>query len=352
MQPGTYFLLGNNEADATRIYIGTTGGYEIHTEKPYNYIAIPETDDMGNPVEWEGQITYGYKSQVTSLFDLITNVTINDIPCYRVIGDTGLSILDTLQDIKTTILAIRYVRFYTRGHYPLYVNSSFNGADLSNWDEAFFTDSNNSTYYSNTLPYPVASNTTQANIPIERENLDSWNLYKIYRRRSDYSSWIPADNAGGIPTDPSDFNPFGEGYYVDRNGDKFTPFTGYYYDPVSQLIVPEEGVFEININGETMDLSETEFFEVSGIENFDILQAGAGIITDIGYQSQTSTYSFETTNANIIGLKSAYEAAKAKFMTERTQQATNNYEVKSTYTAFIELLTEVVNKYKEENSID
>ena len=101
-----------------------------------------------------------------------------------------------------------------------------------------------------------------------------------------------------------------------------------------------------------MDLSETEFFEVSGIENFDILQAGAGIITDIGYQSQTSTYSFETTNANIIGLKSAYEAAKAKFMTERTQQATNNYEVKSTYTAFIELLTEVVNKYKEENSID
>lgn len=352
MQPGTYFLLGNSEADATRIYVGTTGAYEIHTEKPYNYIGIPEVDDMGNPVEWEGQITYGYKSQVTSLFDLITNVTINDVPCYRVIGDTGLSVLDTLQDIKTTILAVRYVRFTTRGYYPLYVNDTFDGENLGSWDEAFFTDSNNSVYYDNTLPYPVPSNTESADIPIEVENLDSWNLYKIYRRRKDYSSWIPADNAGGLSSRPADFNPNGEGYYIDRNGEKFTPFTGYYYDPVTRSVIPEWGVFEININGETMDLSETEYFEVSGIENFDILQAGAGIVTDIGYQSQTSTYSFETTNANIIGLKSAYEAARDKFITERTQQVTTNDEVKAAYSAFIELLTEVVNRYKEENSID
>lgn len=346
MQPGTYFLLGNTEADATRIYIGTTGAYEIHSEKPYNYVGIPIVDDMGNPVEWEGQITYGYKSQVTSLFDLITNVVINDVPCYRVIGDTGLSVLSTLEDIKTTILAIRYVRFYTRGYYPLYVNASFNGENLSGWDEAFFTDSNNSAYYNNTLPYPTAINTSQADIPIKKEDLDSWNLYKIYRRRTDYSSWTPGDNPDG------DNSMQGEGYYVDRNGEMFTPFTGYYYDPVANTIVPEQGVFEININGETMDLSETEYFEVSGIDNFDILQAGAGIITDIGYQSQTSTYSFETTNGNIIGLKSAYETAKAKFLDERTKQATTNDEVKNTYAAFIALLTEVVNKYKEENSID
>lgn len=346
MQPGTYFLLGNTEADATRIYIGTTGAYEIHSEKPYNYVGIPMVDDMGNPVEWEGQITYGYKSQVTSLFDLITNVVINDVPCYRVIGDTGLSVLSTLEDIKTTILAIRYVRFYTRGYYPLYVNASFNGENLSGWDEAFFTDSNNSAYYNNTLPYPTAINTSQADIPIKKKDLDSWNLYKIYRRRTDYSSWTPGDNPDG------DSSMQGEGYYVDRNGEMFTPFTGYYYDPVANTIVPEQGVFEININGETMDLSETEYFEVSGIDNFDILQAGAGIITDIGYQSQTSTYSFEFTNGNIIGLKNAYETAKAKFLDERTKQVTTNDEVKNTYAAFIALLTEVVNKYKEENSID
>ena len=238
------------------------------------------------------------------------------------------------------------MRFYTRGYYPLYVNASFNGENLSGWDEAFFTDSNNSAYYNNTLPYPTAINTSQADIPIKKEDLDSWNLYKIYRRRTDYSSWTPEDNPDG------DSSMQGEGYYVDRNGEMFTPFTGYYYDPVADTIVPEQGVFEININGETMDLSETEYFEVSGIDNFDILQAGAGIITDIGYQSQTSTYSFETTNGNIIGLKSAYETAKAKFLDERTKQATTNDEVKNTYAAFIALLTEVVNKYKEENSID
>ena len=346
MQPGTYFLLGDSEDNATRIYIGATGSYEINTNHPYDYVAIPEKDEAGNPVQWEGQITYGYKSQVTSLFDLITNVIIDDVPCYRVIGETGDSVLSSLQDIKTSILAVRYVKFNIRGHYPLYVDSSFGTGEIEDWDKVFYTDSNNSTYYNNTIPNPVGDLTGLADITVKIEDLDKWNLYKLYRRRSDYSSWTVTDNPKGDP------NPTGEGYYVDKNGEYFTPFTGYYYDPMSHVLVPEEGVFEININGETMDLSESESFFISGIENFDILKAGAGIITDIGYQSQTSTYSFEENSGEIKALKNAYISAKNQFLKDRTTQATTNEDVKNKYKVFISRLTQVVNKYKEENSIE
>lgn len=345
MMPGTYFLLGDSAEDAKKIYIGTTGSYLVKSEKPYNYVGIPETDDNGNPIQWDGLMTYGYKAQVTSIFDLITNVQIDDIPCRRIIGYTGDSLLDSLQDIKTTILAIRYVNFSARGHYPVYVNkNSFNPNDPETWE--FYADSNNAAYYGNTLEYPLNSSTDDdAERILDLDKLDKWNLYKIYRRREDYSSWTLQDNHGN-------FNPTGEGYYVDRNGDHFTPFTGYYYDPMSNTVVPDEGVFSVEVNGEVADLSETEKLSVSGIDNYTSLKAGAGIVTDIGYQSQTSTYSFETTNFEIASLKQVYTIALKNYLNDRTVKVVSNKEVKSAYTTFINRLTEVVNEYKEENSID
>ena len=92
--------------------------------------------------------------------------------------------------------------------------------------------------------------------------------------------------------------------------------------------------------------------EVNGIENYTSLKAGAGIVTDIGYQSQTSTYSFETNNFEIAGLKQAYTTALKNYLNDRTIKIASNEEVKKAYATFIKRLTEVVNKYKEENSID
>lgn len=345
MMPGTYFLLGDSAETAKKIYVGTTGSYLVKSEKPYDYVGIPEIDEDGNPIQWEGLITYGYKAQVVSIFDLITNVQIDDIPCRRIIGYTGDSLLDSLQDIKTTILAIRYINFSVRGHYPVYVRKdSFIPDNPETWE--FYADSNNAAYYGNTLEYPLNSSIDDnAERILDLNKLDKWNLYKIYRRREDYSSWTLQDSHG-------DFNPTGEGYYVDRNGDHFTPFTGYYYDPMSNTVVSAEGIFSVEINGEVADLSETEKLSVSGIENYTSLKAGAGIVTDIGYQSQTSTYSFETNNFEIAGLKQAYTTALKNYLNDRTIKIASNKEVKKAYATFIKRLTEVVNKYKEENSID
>lgn len=336
MRPGTYFLLGNSVRDAKKIYIGTTGSYEATFEKPYNYVAIPTTDDAGNAVQWEGLITYGYKSQVTSLFDLITNVEINDIPCRRVygngIGSEG-GILKPLQDIKTTILAINYVKFSLRGCQPIYVDrSSFNPNESSSWN--FYINANKTEYYTATSLYPENLDTSEYT-SITGQDLNSWDIYKIYYRRTNYDYQEVA----------------GEGYYVDRElHEKFSPFTGYYYDPSTNMMWKDDGyIFSVNVNNELIDLTETEHFEVSGIDNYKVLAAGPGVVVDMGYQSQTSTYSFETNNMEIRGLKDNYLAKKAQYLADRS---IGSADTKSAYTAFINRLNDIVTKYKEENSID
>ena len=354
MTPGTYFLIGKNKESAKKVFIGATGAYEINTTEPYNYIGIPEKDDFGNPVQWDGIITYGYKSQITSLFDLISKVEINDIPCRRIMGVTGDSLLTTLQDIKTTILAIRYVSFHLRGVYPIYVNKNdFNPQDRDSW--FFYIDSNNLDYYSDIMEYPEHLDASIDN-PIDRNRLASWNLYKVYFKRDNYS-YRGVNEYGGQDSNYGDTNdsrnPTGEGYYIDRNGEMFSPFTGYYYDPISNQLCQDDGsIFSVNVNGEVVDLSETENLFVSGIDDYKILKAGAGIITDIGYQTQTSTYSFETTNLEVAGLKQAYVTALNRYLNMRGKQTMSDGEVNHAYLTFINRLTEVVRKYKEENSID
>lgn len=352
MMPGTYFLIGDTKETAKKVVIGATGSYELFAEKPYAYVGIPENDDYGNPVQWDGLFTYGYKTQVTSLFDLITKVEINDIPCYRIIGNTGDSLISDLQDIKTSILAIRYLSFSIRSQYPLYTDPETfelikSGAFDIRYPETyhFYADSNNATYYKNNVDFPSESQQALSDKEVSLYGLDEWNIYKIYLRREDYSNWTPQDNHGSP-------NPTGEGYYVDRHGEYFTPFTGFYFDPISRTMCPEEGIFTININGEEADLTETEKLYITGIENYEVLKAGAGVVTDIGYQNQTSTYTFELTHGSVVSLKKTYLDMLDTYLKNRTVQSASSNGVKQAYKNFIEELNAVITSYKEENDID
>ena len=339
MTPGTYFLLGESEDTAQRFYIGATGGYEVTTETPYNYLGIPAKDDFGNDVQWEGSITYGFKSQITSLFDLISNVQIDDIPCKRLYGPqeifspakTTSNMYTDLEDIKTSILTVNYVHFYNRGYYPIYVDDMFDPIDKRTWN--FYLDAHNATYYSDSLMQSTYLEEWNPNDPIDKNLLTTWNLYKIlYRRKEEFQS-------------------AGEEYYEDRN--PFTPYTGYYYDPATQQVIKDDGkVFFVNVNGEEADISESDELLITGIEKFDTLIIGAGVIADIGYQAQTSTYSFETQNYDVALLKQDYESKLEKYLIDRTTSTVDSAEAKGAYKAFINLLTRVINQYKEENGIE
>ena len=149
----------------------------------------------------------------------------------------------------------------------------------------------------------------------------------------------------------------GEGYYVDREKEEmFASFTGFYLDPLDQQLYEDDGtIFEINVNGEIADLTETQHLTISGIDNYDILRAGIGVVTDIGYQSQTSTYSFETESNEIAQLKQNYLTAVANYnkkSADGTLTKEDYQHVKDSYAVFIDQLTAIVNKYKEENGVD
>jgi hypothetical protein len=79
MDPGSYFLIGNSQADSKKIFIGVTGTYHFVSETPFSYVAIPAKKTVGNntyDIEYDGALTFGYKGWVKSSFDLITEVQI------------------------------------------------------------------------------------------------------------------------------------------------------------------------------------------------------------------------------------------------------------------------------------
>jgi hypothetical protein len=263
-------------------------------------------------------------------------------------GYTGESVLTDLQDIKNTILAIKYVHFSLRNVMPLYVDENeFDMKDPSTWH--MYADSNVRDYYYHSQKYPLNSLIEQGDsvVPIDLNDLAEWNLYEIFFRRK--RSW---DLGSFVP---------GEDYYYDKDFDTNDPYltsrpalrtARCFYDPITKNIYKDNGdIFTVNVNGEIADLSETERLKVSGIDTYTTLKAGPGVITDIGYQIQTSTYSFETNNFDIAALKRIYTDARDTYLRGRGTQILSSGNVKSSYKAFIELLTEVVNKYKEENSI-
>ena len=340
MTPGSYFLMGDSKETAKRYYIGTTGGYEFSSETPYNYLGIPETDDLGNEIKWEGSITYGFKTQVASLFDLITNVQIDDIPCIRLFGaqeifmpnKQTLNKYTDLEDIKTSILIVKYVHFYNREYYPIYVDkNSFNAENSSTWK--FYIDSHNNNYYREALMQDEYLSNWDSNTPIDYTKLNQWNLYKILYRRQD------------------SFAGAGEGYAEDRVQKEES---GYYFDPASNQVIKDDGeVFYVNVNGEKADLSESNDLMITGIDSFEILKTGAGIITDIGYQSQTSTYNLEYQNYNVAVLKQTYENALEKYLADRgSKTGVTSENVLKAYDEYITLLTEVITQYKKENGLE
>lgn len=345
MLPGTYFLLGESEETATKIYIGSTGAYEVKVNNPYTYVGIPKkiqiSGDEEIDVQWTGTITYGYKAQVTSLFDLITNIEIQDIPDRQVLSGPVLSsdnmrnTLDGIEDIKTTLLNINYIKFTTREYYPLYVRrNEFEVAKGA--ENLFYTDSNNEAYHDATsmnsrLYYDVDQ-------PINLNNLNSWNIYKIYFARENYEY--------------KEVN--GEGYYVDRvNHEEFSPFTGYYYDPSAKALFPDKNVFFVNVNGEMADLSETTHLTISGFDSYDIVKMGIGIMADVGYQVQISTYSFETMSQDVRVAKENYIKLRDNFLNNRGKTLIPNgqREVQNAYAGLISILTKRIEEYKEENDI-
>ena len=352
LAPGSLFYVGKSPSDYTTIYIGATGSYQFVTEEPYQYIAIPAKNALTEKfIDYSGSLTFGYKGWVKSSFDLIVDVDIQDQAGQRFVGNAYQSlndqdnIMDFLTTIKDSVLITKYIKLYPREIKPLY------------YDEA------------NKLYYLTENDEAHGGKPYTKDTLfdalDLLSLYKLYKVRTTY------------------YDVNNEGYYLDKSYKETPEYiinnryyayidpAHYYwcyingcldYDFTEKIIrsVSDMELYNVSINNDTINMYDVFSTTHRGVNEIDYLSIGPGVIMDMGYQMQTSTYNFETEDPVFRTLKSEVEKLFSEYI--KKQQAIDGVTSKDIVEAFREYkihkhfylnrLRDKVQSYKEENNLN
>src|SRR5699024_5426157 len=116
----------------------------------------------------------------------------------------------------------------------------------------------------------------------------------------------------------------------------------------NKLIEDSYDIFDINVNGsEHINLQETEELNLKDIE-FSYLSIGDGILAELTYLEQISTYSFEETNSEIVKLKASYLLSLSRYWQYvKNPEIDENNEytlerVKSDYKNLVDALEKVI----------
>lgn len=303
LDPGSYFLLGNSAEDHQRIYIGATGSYHYTSDAPISYVAIPAPTEVPD-VDYLSFLTFGYKGWVKSSFDLVTAVQIINQAGHRFIGNSysiyeGDNLLDYLNNIKDTVLAVKYIKLFSREIKPLYYDSSPGG------NSSFYLTEKDALHGGTPYTYQELLN-----------HVDRFSLYKIYEVRHRYEDITNED------------------YYLDKSFKETAEYIKdncyLYYDPMrayetdnvesggGYITAPEDiELYDVNINGDTTNMYEVFTRVYHGIEKVDYLSIGPGVILDIGYDMQRSTYNFENEDDTLRQDKINLDLAKNVYIYDR-----------------------------------
>ena len=119
-------------------------------------------------------------------------------------------------------------------------------------------------------------------------------------------------------------------------------------------------LYNVSINNDTINMYDVFSTTHRGVNEIDYLSIGPGVIMDIGYQMQTSTYNFETEDPVFRTLKSEVEKLFSEYI--KKQQAIDGVTSKDIVEAFREYkihkhfylnrLRDKVQSYKEENNLN
>lgn len=274
MPPGSFVYIGDNE-NSEQIMIGATGAFMAESEKGFAYIG---TDSR---FLQQGMCTYGYKAKTITMFNSVNALKLRDVPCRQFIGNTELanqeSILKSLEDERTEVTAVSMVRFFKRPVNYFYID--YTGGDSQKELEAFLKS-----------PDLVLYSDMDCKVPVEDlTSCDELATYQLRLKR----------------TNKKYVHIMGEQYYVDRNNSMFSPYLDYYIDG---KVLARGGriniypitldMYDVKIDGNPINLSETERYDLSDPESFTDIAPGNGLITEIGYSSQIIEYSFEDAKQN------------------------------------------------------
>lgn len=359
MDPGSYFLIGNSQADSKKIFIGVTGSYHFVSETPLSYIAIPTKTIVGNntyDIEYDGSLTFGYKGWVKSSFDLITQVQIINQPGHRFIGNAysifeGKNVLDYINNIKDSVLAVKYIKLQSRELKPLYYDGQ---------SKYYLTEKDQK---HGGTPYTYFE---------LLDVVDKFSLYKIYYARG-YG--LKKEQEQKYDDLYQDIN--NEDYYLDKSFNETPEYivdgTHYlYYDPMiayengnvndgEALIkaISDISLYDVCINDDSTNMYEVLHLSYHTVEEVNYLSIGPGIIMDIGYEMQRSTYNFEKEDEYLSVLRQGVESRLAQYIKARQTLTTplaqinqEYYWYKSEYRFYLDQLETRVNAYREENDLN
>jgi hypothetical protein len=296
LPPGSYFLMGESAASYKKIFIGATGSYHFVTEQPFSYVAIPaKAGDRF--IEYSGNFNFGYKGWVKSSFDLISKVQILDKVGHQFIGNSYIfrgekNIMQYLTDIKHSVLAVKYLKFYPREIRPLYVDEA---------NQIFYLTEEDSAHGG--TPYTISE---------IFEHLDRMHLYKLYHVRGS-KILDPNKTYEDLYLDIPH-----EDYYLDQSFRETPEYLmenrryvyidpyQYYWKKVHGRLENENDwdicrvtsfndmeLYNVLINDHTINMYDVFSRTYHGLEDIETLEIGPGVLLDMGYQLQESTYNFE-----------------------------------------------------------
>lgn len=331
-EPGTIISI-----DDVEVMIGATGAYMAESVDGFKNISIKPNDFQGENYTYP-IITYSYQTKAVSIFGSITKVEVEDIPLEQWIGTSSqTNILTLLNDSRTNVSSMGLIRFKKKDIYQVFVNCS---------DPNEFDPSQDYTYY-------LDENLTES---INNNTLSKIGLYQIRCRRTDYRDY------------PS------EGYYTDKTIETLAPFTNYFVDGNTKTIHQiHQDLFIVVLNEkEKIDLKEIEKYQVQDISAVSSILLNQGVIAEISYSKQVSTYAFDN-NSHTVTLNEyirQYNQAKTDFnlyliskqndIGQMTDNENKTYletldnkskNVKTAYNAVITELNNAIAEYKETHGL-
>lgn len=322
MEPGARVNLLLDSEHTENIQISSNGSYIASFDEPILGIEVPQTSAKtninGDIIELKGSITYGYYSNVTNVFNTISEAITVDVPLQQFIGlpsktyysieeeknVTTNNLIEIIEDVKKDIIQIFSVNFYLRPVVKIYFQ-----------DNRF---QNFTLYGLKTQTYYWDMDCTQ---PIRNMNdLYPNYIYAICRARYDYTyqddvlfeqAFIDATTGYEYFTETFDkYN----GFYIDTFDNRVKVFTGYYLDGKStneEIIIFDKSTCtrDISINGDTINITKREKYTIPKAYNNSInsIYFDNGTICEISYQYSDITYSMEETNDLIKSQKRYYE---------------------------------------------
>ena len=347
MVPGAHVFLNNEE-----IQIGVTGAYRFHTANDDYVISSVKykIDDIN-----EGQLTYGYLTQVITLFGLINDIQIIDTPMLQLIGLEYLSnaavwdstihgyipstnVLDSINDTRTTILKITGLRAEKRPIITLYVQDGSIQA-------AYGTENfnlNQYTFYTDMYcGERIMDETEKAKTIFNWSTADPLAIYSI-RTKAETGPYDTVKNYK---------------YYVDTNLDQFAAPLNMYIDGYTKKVyMGNDNMFKFILNEETIDLTEIEKYIIEDNElEITNIELNFGVLLEFGCSKQIKTYNVELEHSKYPELYSARRQYFNEYANMINIRNTAHYAsidtLKLYYKTYLLELNKALDQYREENGI-